>query len=96
MGPAAVRRVPPGLLNVLPVHALGALGIVVVVRDVVRARSWAMMSQIRLMSPDISADGPITKTNTRPPLYLLSSVAIGPSEPDEWPLSTSILAARLR
>ena len=27
-GPAAVRRVPPGLLGVLPVHALGALGIV--------------------------------------------------------------------
>ena len=33
-GPAAVRRVPPGLLDALPVHALGALGIVVVVRDV--------------------------------------------------------------
>ena len=33
-GPAAVRRVSPGLLNALPVHALGALGIVVVVRDV--------------------------------------------------------------
>jgi len=35
-GPAAVRRVPPGLLGALPVHALGALGIVVVlvVRDV--------------------------------------------------------------
>ena len=25
-GPAAVRRVPPGLLNALPVHALGPLG----------------------------------------------------------------------
>ena len=35
-GPAAVRRVPPGLLDALPVQALGALGIVVVlvVRDV--------------------------------------------------------------
>ena len=33
-GPAAVRRVPPGLLGALPLHALGALGIVVVVRDV--------------------------------------------------------------
>ena len=32
-GPATVRRVPPGLLNALPVHALGPLGIVVVVRD---------------------------------------------------------------
>ena len=32
--PAAVRRVPPGFLDALPVHALGALGIVVVVRDV--------------------------------------------------------------
>ena len=28
-GPAAVRRVPPGLLDALPVDALGALGIVV-------------------------------------------------------------------
>ena len=28
-GSAAVRRVPPGLLDALPVHALGALGIVV-------------------------------------------------------------------
>ena len=33
-GLAAVRRVPPGLLDALPVHALGALGIVVAVRDV--------------------------------------------------------------
>jgi len=33
-GPAAARRVPSGLLNALPVHALDALGIVVVVRDV--------------------------------------------------------------
>ena len=28
-GPAAVRRVPPGLLDALPVHALSALRIVV-------------------------------------------------------------------
>jgi len=33
-GPAAVRRVPLGLLDALPVHALDALGTVVVVRDV--------------------------------------------------------------
>jgi len=26
-GPAAVHRMPPGLLDALPVHALGALGI---------------------------------------------------------------------
>jgi len=32
-GPAAVRRVPPGLLDALPVHALGVLGIVVVVEQ---------------------------------------------------------------
>ena len=32
-GPAAVRRMPPGLLGALPVHALGALGIGVAVRD---------------------------------------------------------------
>ena len=29
-----MRRVPPGLLDALLLHALGALGIVVVVRDV--------------------------------------------------------------
>ena len=33
-GPAMVRRVPSGLLDALPVHAPGALSIVVVVRDV--------------------------------------------------------------
>ena len=32
-GPAAVRCVSPSPLDALPVHALGALGIVVVVRD---------------------------------------------------------------
>ena len=36
LGPAAVRRVTPGLLVALPVHALGALGIVVMVVVVVR------------------------------------------------------------
>ena len=33
-GPAAVRRVPPGLLDALPVNALSALGIAAVARDV--------------------------------------------------------------
>ena len=33
-GRATVRRVTPSLLNALPVHALGPLGTVVVVRDV--------------------------------------------------------------
>ena len=94
--PAAVRRVPPGLLGALPVHDLGALGIVVVVRDVGPRQSCAMMSQMRLTSPDISANAPITKTSTRPPLCLLSAVTICPSEPGGWPLSSSILAARLR
>ena len=65
-GPAAVRRVPPGLLDALPIHALGALGIVVVVRDVGPRRSCAVMSQMWLTSSDISANAPITKTNTRP------------------------------
>ena len=32
-GPATVQRVPPGVLNALPVHAPGPLGIVAVVRD---------------------------------------------------------------
>ena len=34
VGPAAVRHVPPGLLDALPKHSRGALGIAVVVRDV--------------------------------------------------------------
>jgi len=33
-GQAAMRLVPPGLMDALPVHALGALGIVVGVQDV--------------------------------------------------------------
>ena len=33
-GPAAVRRVLPGLTDARPVHALGAPGIIVVARDV--------------------------------------------------------------
>jgi len=40
-----------------------------------------MMSQMWLTSSDISANAPITKTSTRPPLYLLSAVTICPSEP---------------
>jgi len=62
----------------------------------IRARSRAMMPQIRLTSPGNSVNVSITKTITRPPLCLLSAVAIGPSEPDEWLLISSILAARLR
>jgi len=95
-GPAAVCRVPPGLLGTLPVHALGALCIVVAYETWVRARSCAMMPKTRLTSSDISANAPTTKTSIRPLLYLLSAVAIGPSEPGEWPLSSPILAARLR
>jgi len=57
-----VRRVPPGLLDALPVHALGALGIGVVVRDV---------GQRQVVGADVSdaahipANAPITKTRTR-------------------------------
>ena len=51
---------------------------------------------MRLTSSNISANAPTTKTSTRPPLHLLSAVAIGPSEPGGWPLSSPILAARLR
>jgi len=40
-----------------------------------------MMSQMRLASSGIFANAPTTKTSTRPPLNLLSAVAIGPSEP---------------
>ena len=94
--PAAVRRVPPGLLDTLPVHALGALGIVVVVRDVGPCQVACDDAAMWLTYSGISANAPTTKTSTRPPLYLLSAVAIGPSEPGGWPLSSSILAARLR
>ena len=62
----------------------------------VRARSCAVLSQMRLTSSDISANAPIAKTSTRPPLYLLSAATICPSEPGGWPLSSSIFAARLR
>ena len=62
----------------------------------VRARSLAMMPQMRPTSPDIPANAPIVKTSTRPPLYPLSAVAIGPPVPGGWPLSSSTLAVRLR
>jgi len=39
---------------------------------------------------------PRRENSNRHPLYLLSAVAIGPSEPGGWLLSSSILAARLR
>ena len=55
-----------------------------------------MMSQMRLTSSYIFANAPTTKIRTRPPLCLLIAVAIGPSEPGGGPLSSSILAARLR
>ena len=55
-----------------------------------------MMSQMRLTSSDISANAPTTKSSTRPPVYLLSAVTISPSEPGGWPLSSLILAVRLR
>jgi len=54
-----------------------------------------MISQMRLTSSCISTNAPITKTSTRPPLYLLCAATICPSEPGGWPLSSSILAARL-
>ena len=54
-----------------------------------------MVSQMRLTSPGIYVNAPITKTNTRPPLCLLSAVAMGQSEPGKWLLSSYILAARL-
>ena len=54
-----------------------------------------MMSLMRITSYDISANASTTRTSTRPPLYLLSAVAIGPSEPGGWPLSSSILAAHV-
>jgi len=53
-----------------------------------------MMSQMWLTSPGISANAPITETNTRPPFYLMSSVTIGPSEPDEWPLDVELINPR--
>ena len=53
------------------------------------------MSQMRLTFPGISANAPTTKISTRPPLYLLSAVTIGRSEPGKWPLTSSVLAARL-
>ena len=92
-GPAAVRRVPPGLLGALPVHALGALGIVVVVRDV---------------GPRQVVCGDVTDT-TRVLRHLrkranhedqhpapVVPLERGGHRPVGWPVSSSILAARLR
>ena len=45
-----------------------------------------MVPQMRLTSPDIPANAPVTKASTRPPLYPLSAVTIGPSGPGGWPL----------
>jgi len=49
-----------------------------------------MVSQMRLISPDISANAP----STRPPLYFLSAVTIGLSERDKRPFRSLMLAAR--
>jgi len=68
-------------MDALRVHTLGALGIVVVVRDV--GPRQVMGDDAADAAHDISANAPITETNTRPPLSLLSAEAIGPSEPDE-------------
>jgi len=51
----------------------------------VHAEPCAVMSQMRLTSSGISANAPITKTSTRPPLALLSAATICPSEPGGWP-----------
>jgi len=91
-GPAAVRRVPPGLLGALPVHALSARCIVVVVREVgphqvvglelsvSREEVWesAMMPQIWLHPLRSPRTRPSRKPAPDPPLlYLLNAVAIG-------------------
>ena len=68
-------------MDALPVHALGALSIVVKVRDVDPRQVAGDDVTEAAHVPDISANAPITKTSTRPPLYFLSAVAIGPSEP---------------
>ena len=91
-----MRRVPPGLLDALLLHALGALGIVVVVRDVGPRQVVG--------GDDTDAAHVLQHLRERahhedqypPPLCLLSAVVIGPLEPDEQPLSSSVLAVRLR
>ena len=87
-----MRRVPEGLLGALPVHALDVLGIAVIVRDA---------GPRQVVRGDVTDAAHVPRHlrdahHTRPPLYLLSAVAIGPSEPGGWPLSSSIVAARLR
>ena len=81
-GPAAVRRVPPGPLNALRVHALGPLGIVVVVRDV---------GPHQLVGDDVTDAAHVPRhlgerthrEDRHPaPLYFLSAVIMGPLEPD--------------
>ena len=61
-------------MRCLYMHAHSVLGIVVVVRDVGPRQVVVVCG---LTSSDISANAPITKTSTRPPVYLLSAVAKG-------------------
>ena len=79
-GPATVSRVLPGLLDAMPFQALGPLNVIAVVR--VRG-----LGPRQLMGDDVAhavhfcqyldeCAAPITKANTRPPLYFLSAVAI--------------------
>ena len=76
-GPATVRRMPPSLLDALPV---------VVVRDV-GPRQFAGGDVTDAAQLPRHLRAPITKTSTWPPLCPLSAVTIGPSVPGGWPLS---------
>jgi len=55
---------PPGLLDALPAHALGALGIVVVVRDVGLRQVVGDDATDAAHVPRHLHNVPITKTNT--------------------------------
>ena len=84
-GLAAVRRVPPGLLDALPVNALGALGIVVVERNVGPRQVVCDDATDAAHVPRHLRERAHHEDQHPARMYLLSAVTIGPSEPGEWP-----------
>ena len=84
---------PPGLLDALPVHALGALGIVVVVRDVgPRQVVCGNVTDAAHVFYYLRERAHHEDQHPAP----VEPLERGGHRPGGWPLSSSILAARLR
>jgi len=97
-GPAAVRHVPRGHLSALPVHALGALSIVVVLaaRDVGPRQVIGYDATYAAHVPRHPRERTHHGDQHPVPVIPLERGGRRPVEPDERPLSSSIPAALLR